>query len=41
MLQGIGEESEATVVGRGTEEHGGGLSVLWETFVGGGGVQIY
>ena len=34
VRQGGGAEAEATVGGRGKEEHGGGLSVLWDTFGG-------
>ena len=32
VLQGRGEDLEAMAGGRGTEEHGGDLSGLWETF---------
>ena len=40
MRQGIVEEDEAVTGGRGTDEHGSGLSDLWETFGGGDSVQI-
>ena len=40
MIQERVEESEATEGGRGTEEHGSGVSGLWETFGGSVGVQI-